>query len=285
MNWLDRISPRPNILWRGPWPARFIEPARYLYDHELVLVSRGEYLLRVAEQEWEMRPGMFAIIPPATNHLSIVRKGPVYRSCVHFDWQAEPAPVRPICSYHPRRPATKKVVAPPEYVPQGCMVGSFRDDGTITALLDTMFFRWQTGDALSRGLCRGGLQEILIRLLWPPDRARRPAASSSQLAYAVKEALDASALKGGGVQALLAGLGCSYAHACRVFHKSFGLTPVAYITAQRLERAKSLLGNPRLTVAEVGYESGFPDTGYFCKRFRESTGLTPGAYRAKFERA
>ncbi|PTX96251.1 AraC family transcriptional regulator [Spartobacteria bacterium LR76] len=285
MNWLDRISPRPNILWRGTWPARFVEPARYLYDHELVLVSRGEYLLRVGEQEWEMKPGMFAIIPPAANHVSIVRKGPVFRSCIHFDWLAEPAPARPICSYHPRHPAPKKVLAAPVFVPPGCMVGSFRDDGTITAQLDTLFFRWQTGDALNRNLCRGVLQEILLRLLWPRDRATRPAASSSQLAYAVKEVLDANALKGGSVQTLLADLGCSYAHACRVFHKSFGLTPVAYITAQRLERAKSLLGNSRLTVAEVGYESGFPDTGYFCKRFRQSTGLTPGAYRAKLETA
>ncbi len=285
MNWLDRIAPRPNILWRGPWPSRFVEPARYLYDHELVIVSRGDYILRVGEHEWEMRPGMFAIIPPAINHVSIVRKGPVYRSCVHFDWLAEPAPARPICSYHPRRPASKKVVPPPAFVPEGCLVGSYRDDGAITALLDTLFFRWQTGDALSRSLCRGGLQEILLRLLWPADRAGRPAASSSQLAYAVKEALDTSALRGGGIQALLAGLGCSYAHACRVFHKSFGLTPVAYITAQRLERAKSLLGNSRLTVAEVGYECGFPDTGYFCKRFRQSTGLTPGAYRANLETA
>ncbi len=85
----------------------------------------------------------------------------------------------------------------------------------------------------------------MLRLLWPTDRSTRYVASSSQLAYAVKEALDTNALKGGSVQALLAGLGCSYAHACRVFHKSFGLTPVAYITAQRLERAKSLLGNTR----------------------------------------
>jgi len=285
MIWLDRIAPRPNILWRGPWPSRFVEPARYLYDHELVIVSRGDYILRVGEQEWKMCPGMFAIIPPAANHVSIVSRGPVYRSCVHFDWLAEPAPSRPICSYHPRRPAAKKVVPPPAFVPEGCLVGSCQDDGAITALLDTLFFRWQTGDALSRSLCRGGLQEILLRLLWPADRAGRPAASSSQLAYAVKEALDTSALRGGGVQALLASLGCSYAHACRVFHKSFGLTPVAYVTAQRLERAKSLLGNSRLTVAEVGYECGFSDTGYFCKRFRQSTGLTPRAYRAKLETA
>lgn len=280
MHWLERISPHPNILWRGPWAARFVEPARYLYDHELVVVSRGEFLLQVEDAQWVMRPGTFAIIPPNTNHVSRVVRGPVHRSCLHFDWVGGPAPRRPICSYHPRRPAANKMVKPPPFVPPGCLVGTFTDDGTVPALLDTLFFRWQTGTAIHRALCRVGLLELLLNLLWPAAGIRRPAGHASQLAYAAKELLDTQPLSDGGVQTLLAGLGCSYAHACRTFHRSFGLTPGEYLAAQRIERAKSLLRNPRLSVAEVGYQSGFNDPGYFGRKFREKTGLTPGQYRA-----
>ena len=44
-------------------------------------------------------------------------------------------------------------------------------------------------------------------------------------------------------------------------------------------RLENLLCNPRLTVAEVAYQSGFQDPGYFTKKFRQQTGITPIAYR------
>ena len=278
-NWLDKISPRLNILWRGEWPSHYVEPARYLYDHELVVVSKGQFLLRVEQEEWEMSAGYFAIIPPNTNHVSLSTGRPVFRSCLHFDWQGGPAPRRPICCYYPKRPAPRLIVPAPSFVPIQCHVGTFSQDGTVAALLETIFLRWQTGEAFHRSLCRGAFLELLLQLLWPPSGKKRAGDAAPQLAYAAKELLDHEGQGGGGVQNLLASLGCSYAHASRLFHKNFGLTPLEYLNAQRLERAKNLLCNPRLTVAEVAYQSGFQDPGYFTKKFRQQTGITPIAYR------
>lgn len=279
-HWLERISPRPNVLWRGRWAARYVEASRYLYDHELVLVTQGELQLRVQTREWVMKAGTFVIIPPNVLHSSSVLRAPVYRFCLHFDWTSIPAPERPICSYLPDRPPASEVVRTPAFVPKGCQVGAFHDDGRISALLETLFFRWQTGESVHRALCRPALLELLLLLLAPGAGPKRTGEPPSRLAYAVKELLDTSAPASAGVQSLLASLGCSYAHACRTFHRYFGLTPGDYLNTQRLERAKILLANPRLAVAEVGYQSGFNDAGYFCRKFREKTGMTPGSFRA-----
>jgi len=278
-NWLDRISPRLNTLWRGEWPMHNVEPARFLYDHELVIVTGGKFLLRVEQEEWEMKAGSFAIIPPNTNHVSIATGRTVFRSCIHFDWLCEPSPRRPICCYYPKRPTPRLIVPTPAFVPIRFHVGNFNQDGTLSALLETIFLRWQRREAFHRALCRGAFMELLVQLLWPNSEKKRSGDSIPQLAYAVKESLDREGGKEESVQTMLSSLGCSYAHASRLFHKNYGLTPLEYLNAQRLERAKSLLRNPRLTVAEAAYQSGFRDPGYFARKFRQQTGITPVQFR------
>jgi len=277
--WLDRISPRLNTLWRGEWPHHNVEPARFLYDHELVLVTKGKFLLRVEQELWEMSAGSFAIIPPNANHVSSTTGHTVFRSCIHFDWLCESAPRRPICCYYPKRPAPRLIVAAPPFIPIKCHVGTFSEDGTEPALIETVFMRWQRGDNFHRSLCRGAFLELLVQLLCPKSGKQRTADPAPQLAYAAKELLDFRGQGEGSIQTLLASLGCSYPHICRLFHKNFGLSPLAYLNAQRLERAKRLLANPRLTTAEVAYRSGFHDPGYFTRKFRQQTGITPGQYR------
>jgi hypothetical protein len=46
-----------------------------------------------------------------------------------------------------------------------------------------------------------------------------------------------------------------------------------------MQRAKSLLANPDMSVTQVGFNLGFSDTSSFTTTFRKHTGLTPTAYR------
>jgi AraC-like DNA-binding protein len=63
------------------------------------------------------------------------------------------------------------------------------------------------------------------------------------------------------------------------FKEQFSLTPLEYITRERIRLARQLLADERNTVSEVGQRCGFTDTNYFVRAFRRSEGLTPGAYR------
>ena len=58
-----------------------------------------------------------------------------------------------------------------------------------------------------------------------------------------------------------------------------GITTKEYILNLRLLRAKELLLSTDLTVAEIAYQCGMDDPGYFSTIFRKATGMTPMAYR------
>lgn len=67
-------------------------------------------------------------------------------------------------------------------------------------------------------------------------------------------------------------------HFCRVFKRSFGVSPHRYHTARRIERAKMLLAKPVFSVTEIGLTVGFSETSSFTAAFRKATGLTPTGY-------
>lgn len=55
--------------------------------------------------------------------------------------------------------------------------------------------------------------------------------------------------------------------------------PVEYLMDYRLDMAKKLLKETKLSVTEVGLQTGFSSSAYFGKVFREKTGITPAKYR------
>lgn len=59
-----------------------------------------------------------------------------------------------------------------------------------------------------------------------------------------------------------------------------GITTKEYILNLRLLRAKELLKTTDLTVAEITYQCGMEDPGYFSTVFRKTVGVTPMAYRS-----
>ena len=59
-----------------------------------------------------------------------------------------------------------------------------------------------------------------------------------------------------------------------------GITTKEYILNLRLLRAKELLKTTDLTAAEITYQCGMDDPGYFSTLFRKTVGVTPIAYRS-----
>lgn len=65
----------------------------------------------------------------------------------------------------------------------------------------------------------------------------------------------------------------------RIFKEDFGYTPYDYILHSRLNHAKLLLQNTRLSIKEIAYRSGYTDEHYFSYLFKQKTGQTPSSYR------
>jgi AraC family transcriptional regulator len=68
-------------------------------------------------------------------------------------------------------------------------------------------------------------------------------------------------------------------HFARAFKQSFGAPPHRYHMARRMDRARSLLQRPALSVTQIGAQIGFRETSSFTTAFRKFTGLTPTEYR------
>ncbi len=73
-------------------------------------------------------------------------------------------------------------------------------------------------------------------------------------------------------------------HFHRAFTRTFGETPLAFLTRRRMEEARRLLARTTLPVTEVCFEVGYESLGTFSSRFRERTGLSPSAYRRSLQR-
>lgn len=69
-------------------------------------------------------------------------------------------------------------------------------------------------------------------------------------------------------------------HLARMFRISFGMAPYAWIAARRIDRARQLLLDPRLSLQQVAAACGYADTSHFSHRFRAAVGAAPGHYRA-----
>ena len=81
---------------------------------------------------------------------------------------------------------------------------------------------------------------------------------------------------------LAAVAGMSPHYFTELFRRSTGQTPHQFVLTKRIEHAKRLLQNPKLTALEVALLVGFADASHFTKVFRRVVGATPSRYRADF---
>lgn len=73
--------------------------------------------------------------------------------------------------------------------------------------------------------------------------------------------------------------GVSPFHFLRLFKRTTRLTPHRYLLERRLERARELLRQGSLSLAEVAVEVGFCDQSHLTLHFKRAYGLTPGEFR------
>ena len=73
--------------------------------------------------------------------------------------------------------------------------------------------------------------------------------------------------------------GVTHQHFCRLFRSTMNMRPNDYLTARRIEEAKRMLRESRLSVSETAAACGFHDACYFSTIFKKYTGSSPAAFR------
>jgi AraC family transcriptional regulator len=129
----------------------------------------------------------------------------------------------------------------------------------LGGLLAQEILRLDRGISAPRTARRGGLAG------WQQTRVRDFIEEHIELDVSLKELADLAKL--------------SPYHFLRSFKQSFGEAPHRYWADRRIERAKTLLANSRLSVTEIALNIGFSTPSAFSNAFHRITGRTPTDYR------
>lgn len=69
----------------------------------------------------------------------------------------------------------------------------------------------------------------------------------------------------------------------KLFKEQTGMNYIDYLTQKRMEAAKQLLRNERMSIKQVCAKIGYGDSNYFSRLFRKVEGITPTEYREQYE--
>lgn len=152
----------------------------------------------------------------------------------------------------------------------------------VTRLLDLVWAEPE-GDSPEHRLFGDGAILALLGLLFGRAAARGPARTARPLGAvrlaAVADFVEGNLAESFGLAEMAEQAGLSAFHFARAFKLATGLTPRGFVTARRVDRAKRLLAEGRLPLAQVAQACGFADQAHLTTVFSRHTGLTPGAWR------
>jgi AraC family transcriptional regulator len=82
-----------------------------------------------------------------------------------------------------------------------------------------------------------------------------------------------------GLQELADLVGLSRFYLCTAFRKATGYTPHQWLVRLRMERARGLLADRRLSITEIAFSVGYQTPSSFAHAFRAAIGITPSTFR------
>jgi AraC-like DNA-binding protein len=112
----------------------------------------------------------------------------------------------------------------------------------------------------------------------------RQPAPTEPLVQRARELLRQRSSESISIAGIAAELGVSAAHLARRFQATIQQTPVAFLTAVRLERARERLRESDDGILAIALDCGFGSLEHFHRTFRSATGQAPGAWRKSMRR-
>lgn len=111
-----------------------------------------------------------------------------------------------------------------------------------------------------------------------PARTSAPAIANWKMRR-LKEFIESNLEQNLSLTALAQEIGISPLYLPRAFKNAFGQSAHQYVLSRRIERAKDLLRNADLTVAEISAATGFSSQSHLSDWFSRNVGVTPAVYR------
>jgi AraC family transcriptional regulator len=125
-------------------------------------------------------------------------------------------------------------------------------------------------------LGRASLGDPVIRPVAPPVQPGCLAAwQTKRVIDYIEERLGAKLT----VKDIAAAIELSKSHFTRAFKSTMGTSPMVYIAARRVERAKRMMIISTESLTDIALNCGFADQSHLNRQFRRAVGVTPGQWR------
>jgi AraC family transcriptional regulator len=72
----------------------------------------------------------------------------------------------------------------------------------------------------------------------------------------------------------------SASHFAHMFKETTGMTPLQFVTRQRITRAQQLIRETSRSLIDIGLEAGYSSPSHFAQVFRKVVGVTPTQFRS-----
>ncbi|MBD3239107.1 MAG: helix-turn-helix domain-containing protein [Chitinivibrionales bacterium] len=254
---------------------------------EVTLIEKGQGTFHAGRRSYAVSPGDVVLITAEEFHcLEAARGSSMNVSCVFFLPRIVHQPGGISLDYEYLVPFVKRGRGFENRIPH-----SHDTARAVYALTHRMRAETEAGRADQRLAVKTCLVDMLFALcryyrdrMVPSDddgKRRRELAALGPVFEHI-EAHSAERLTG---RSLAEVAGLSPAYLSRLFHRVTGTTLTGYITRYRVDRAKQLLLEDRLTTSQIAFEVGFESESYFYRAFRGITGFTPRTFRQRWASA
>ena len=144
---------------------------------------------------------------------------------------------------------------------------------------EKLYSLWRLGDFSDKIYCRSLIYSIYSAIVKSNLSEYVTVARRRQIEEVAKYITDNISDCSLSVSQLCRSCDMSEVHFRRLFMRIYHTSPIKFITAARISKAKELLATKNISIAEVAESCGFVNHYYFSKTFKREVNMTPGAYR------
>ena len=261
---LPEICSMGNLIFDPVWSEKNHQSG----SCELIHIISGHVNVIMNRQRISAGPGDTVIIPSKTMHrddFDISSGLEVFM--VHFSWKYEKDLfARVSCASLPKMPEPQKE--------------------SLAKLIQHFRHEFISGAASGGIVARLHLSEILMRIMSAnPEKKNKKKTSAAKTDYGrqrrswlfdkAKEYLENNYQHPIALEDIANELNVSTYHLSHIFSRESDFSLFEFLTQIRMKKAKDLLGEGLMTVAEVAYAVGFKNSNYFSKVFHRYFGFPP----------
>ena len=269
---IDQIHPVIRIAHRIG--GTMMVPERIIFDHEIILILAGRGIFKLGKDIYDFGPHEILFVPPFVPHRFSSRGSDDEHIAIHFDFAREVPPFdKDLADRAPYQVRlTHMLNLPPQvhltsgHPVEQAIVDVVRERqskspaaamAAVGLLMQTLAWILRHGATNEDAVSPRNQDRVMRAANYVDENLARPISSADMAAVA----------------------GVSSSRLYALFRLVLGISPHEHVIHARVERARSLLADPRLSIKEIAARTGFEDSYHFSRVFRRIDGLPPTQYR------